>query len=54
MCNAYCCCRETTTSGLINLLFVFAFINLLLSVSQYLFVRRKPKDMIKLYYIWKQ
>lgn len=38
MCNAYCCCRETTTSGLINLLFVFAFINLLLSVIS-IFIR---------------
>lgn len=31
MCNADCCCRETTTSGLVNLLLAFTLINLLLS-----------------------
>ena len=32
MCHTDCCCREETKSGLMNLLIVFTFINLVLSV----------------------
>ena len=43
MCNPDCCCREASTSGLINYLLVFAFINLVLSIIS-IFIRAAQTD----------